>query len=198
MEKLVNVRLYGKLGSRFGRVHRLAVSSPLEAVKALGVLYDGFDQYLQNAKKEGMVFSVFRGKKNIGLEDLNQASGESDIRIAPIIEGSKKGGLFQTILGAVIIAAGVLAGPVGFGLVGASTAFQIGLAGASLALGGVIQMLSPQTTGLAKSQDADNTPSYAFGGAVNTTAMGNPVAVLYGEREIGGAIISAGILAEDI
>ena len=73
MEKLVNVRLYGKLGARFGRVHRLAVSSPLEAVKALGVLYDGFDQYLQNAKKEGMVFSVFRGKKNIGLEDLNQA-----------------------------------------------------------------------------------------------------------------------------
>jgi len=33
---------------------------------------------------------------------------------------------------------------------------------------------------------------------VNTLAMGNPVALLYGEREIGGAIISAGIVAEDI
>lgn len=31
-----------------------------------------------------------------------------------------------------------------------------------------------------------------------TLAMGNPVALLYGEREIGGAIISAGIVAEDI
>ncbi|MEG2273144.1 MAG: hypothetical protein RSC05_12820 [Acinetobacter sp.] len=29
-------------------------------------------------------------------------------------------------------------------------------------------------------------------------ASDNPVAVLYGEREIGGAIISTGIVAEDI
>ena len=194
MEKLVNVRLYGKLGARFGRVHRLAVSSPLEAVKALGVLYDGFDQYLQNAKKEGMVFSVFRGKKNIGLEDLNQASGESDIRIAPIIEGSKKAGLFQTVLGAVMVVAGAVLSFTPFA--GASPYLIQG--GLALAAGGVMQMLSPQSNGLSSKQDADNTPSYAFGGAVNTTAMGNPVAVLYGEREIGGAIISAGILAEDI
>ncbi|PZA23441.1 phage tail protein, partial [Enterobacter hormaechei] len=46
--------------------------------------------------------------------------------------------------------------------------------------------------------DPDNKPSYAFGGSVNTLAMGNPVALLYGVREIGGAIISAGIVAEDI
>ncbi|HHJ4498639.1 TPA: tail assembly protein, partial [Escherichia coli] len=31
----------------------------------------------------------------------------------------------------------------------------------------------------------------------NTTASGNPVPLLYGQREIGGAIISAGIYAED-
>ena len=46
-------------------------------------------------------------------------------------------------------------------------------------------------------QDADNKPSYAFGGPVNSTAMGNVVGVLFGEREIGGAVISAGIVAED-
>ncbi|MCE1424815.1 tail assembly protein, partial [Enterobacter hormaechei] len=46
-------------------------------------------------------------------------------------------------------------------------------------------------------QEPDNKPSYAFGGPVNTTASGNPVPLLYGQREIGGAIISAGIYAED-
>jgi predicted phage tail protein len=55
-----------------------------------------------------------------------------------------------------------------------------------------------QPKGLQGRDDPDNKPSYAFGGSVNTLAMGNPVALLYGEREIGGAIISAGIVAEDI
>lgn len=198
MEKLVNVRLYGKLGAMFGRVHRLAVSTPVEAVKALSINIDGFEQYLMNAKSNGMVFSVFSGKRNLDKDELDAATGKNDIRIAPVIEGAKRAGLFQTVLGAVIIAAGVAAGPLGFGLVGAATAFQIALTGGAMALGGAIQLLSPQSTGLAKREDADNKPSYAFGGAVNTTAMGNPVAVLYGEREIGGAVISAGILAEDI
>lgn len=46
-------------------------------------------------------------------------------------------------------------------------------------------------------QDPDNKPSYAFGGPVNTTAQGNPVPIGYGQREIGGAVISAGIYTED-
>lgn len=197
MEKLVNVRLYGKLGARFGRVHRLAVSNPAEAVKALCVVIDGFQQFLEQAKQHGMVFAVFRGKKNLAVDDIAVGSGDSDIRIAPIVEGAKKAGMFQTILGAVLVVAGVA---IAYFSGGVLSAFGVGLAkfGALLAAGGVIQMLSPQSNGLSTRQDADNRPSYAFGGAVNTTAMGNPVAVLYGEREIGGAVISAGILAEDI
>lgn len=46
-------------------------------------------------------------------------------------------------------------------------------------------------------QSPDNKPSYAFGGPVNSTAQGNPVGVLYGKRRIGGAVISAGIYADD-
>jgi predicted phage tail protein len=79
----------------------------------------------------------------------------------------------------------------------AAIAQGIGVAGASMALGGVVQMLSPQAGGLRMRQGAENKPSYAFGGPVNTTAQGNPVGVLYGTREIGGAIISAGIYTED-
>lgn len=196
MEKLINIRLYGKLGARFGRLHRMAVKNPAEAVKALCVMVEGFEQYLMEAKQHGMVFSVFRGKKNIVADDMD-IGGDQDIRIAPIIEGAKKAGMFQTILGAVLVVVGVA---IGYFSGGTLSAFGYGLAkfGAMMAAGGAIQMLSPQSTGLSSRQDADNKPSYAFGGAVNTTAMGIPVAVLYGSREIGGAIISAGILAEDI
>jgi predicted phage tail protein len=69
--------------------------------------------------------------------------------------------------------------------------------GISMSLGGIVQLLSPQTTGLAKTQSADNKPSYAFGGVTNTTSQGYPVPLLYGKRRIGGAIISAGIYVED-
>lgn len=93
------------------------------------------------------------------------------------------------------VVTGVLTGWTGVGLT-----FAAGLimSGSSMMAGGIYQMLSPQPKGLQGRDDPDNKPSYAFGGSVNTLAMGNPVAILYGEREIGGAIISAGIVAEDI
>ncbi|EIY5055180.1 tail assembly protein [Klebsiella variicola] len=195
MARLTTIRLYGALGARFGRVHRLAVQTSAEAVKALSVNLSGFESYLLNAKKNGMVFAVFRGRKNVGVDDFQSLSGASDIRIAPVMEGAKKAGMFQTILGAVMIVAGLALGPA---ILGATLATGLIVGGVSTAAGGLYQMLSPQPKGLQMREDPDNKPSYAFGGAVNTTAMGNPVAVLYGQREIGGAIISAGIVAEDI
>ncbi|WP_054628594.1 tail assembly protein [Cronobacter sakazakii] len=197
MNELKTVRLYGALGVRFGRVHRLVIASPAEACRALSVILPGFEQYMQTAHLRGLRFAVFRGKKNIGQDELKHNSGEEDIRIAPVIAGSKRGGVLQTILGAVLVVGALALGPVGIGTIAGSTAMSIGLMGGSMMIGGVVQMLSPQPGGLASRQDPDNAPSYAFGGPVNTTAMGNPVGLLYGEREIGGAIVSAGIYTND-
>lgn len=195
MNKYRTVRLYGVLGVTFGRVHRLVIDTPREAIKALSVTIPGFERFLQTAKGRGLTFAVFNGKKNIGLDEI-KFTGCEDIRIAPVIIGSKKAGVFQTILGAVLVAAGavmtIMSG-------GTATPFSAGLmmSGASMMIGGVIQMLSPMQGGLASRQDPDNKPSYAFGGPVNTIAQGNPVPIGYGKRRVGGAIISAGIYAED-
>lgn len=198
MARLTTIRLYGALGVRFGRVHKLAVQTSAEAVKALCINLDGLESYLMSAKKNGMTFAVFRGKRNIGVQDFQELAGDSDIRIAPIIEGAKKAGLFQTILGAVLVVVGVIGLTVGQAWGGATWGSYALQAGIGLMAGGIYQMLSPQPKGLQGRDDPDNKPSYAFGSSVNTLAMGNPVAALYGEREIGGAIISAGIVAEDI
>ena len=116
--------------------------------------------------------------------------GDGDIRIIPVIIGSKRGGIFQTVLGAALIAASFIPFL-------ATISPYLRMAGASMMFGGVVQMLSPQPGGLSVGQNAENKPSYAFGGPVNSTTQGNPVGVLYGSREIGGAVISAGIYAED-
>lgn len=197
MERLTTIRLYGALGAKFGRIHKMAVQTSAEAVKALCVNLDGFESYLMGARKQGMVFSVFRGKQNVGLDDYKTLSGQSDIRIAPVMVGSKAAGIFQTILGAVLVVAGVLISVYSAGTM-ASFGASLAAGGVAMMAGGVYQMLSPQAKGLQSSQDPDNKPSYAFGSAVNTTAMGNPVQLPYGLYEVGGAIISAGILAEDV
>ncbi len=197
MARLTTIRLYGVLGARFGRVHRLAVQTSAEAVKALCINLDGLESYLLNAKKNGMTFAVFRGRRNIGADDFKNLAGSTDIRIAPVMEGAKKAGLFQTILGAVMVVAGVVM-TVMSGGTASPLAAGLMTSGVGMMAGGIYQMLSPQPKGLQGRDDPDNKPSYAFGGSVNTLAMGNPVALLYGEREVGGAIISAGIVAEDI
>ena len=196
---LKTIRLYGVLGTQFGREHRLAIDSPREAIKALSVLYTEFEQFLANAHLRGLEFAVFKGKRNITKDELHLDTCE-EIRIAPVIKGSKRGGFFQTVIGVALIAAATyFTGGLGAAFTAGGWAGAAAMSGAAMAIGGIVQMLSPQPRGLSMRQDADNKPSYAFGGAVNTTAQGNPVPLLYGlgRREIGGAVISAGIYTED-
>ncbi|CNE43733.1 tail assembly protein [Yersinia intermedia] len=198
-EIMTPIKLSGSLATRFGRNHQRVISHKKEAFKALSVTIPGFEEYLITAKKRGLTFAIFVGGKNVGREELELASGGQEIRIVPVIIGSKKAGIFQTILGAVLVVVGAIGAFTPFGQafgggVWGTYAMQMG---AAMMLGGVVQMLSPQVGGLASRQSPDNKPSYAFGGPVNSTAQGNPVGVLYGKRRIGGAVISAGIYAED-
>ncbi|MEA5673235.1 tail assembly protein [Pseudomonas sp. MH2] len=190
-QPVTTVVLYGKL-RQFGRSFRLSVRSPAEAIKALCVQIPGFERFLITAKSEGVEFAVFRGARNLKEEELCFA-GDGEIRIAPVVSGSKRGGLIQTIIGVAIVALAWW-NPLGWS---AATALAVGMGGGSMALGGVIQMLSPQAKGLSMSGAPENLPSYAFGSAKNTTASGNPVPICIGKRRWGGAIISASVYAED-
>lgn len=190
METLRTIRLYGKLGAQFGRVHRLAVQSTAEAVRALCVLVPGFERELMTSRDRGIAYACFLGKDNIGNDQLALSGGEDDIRIAPVLAGAK-GGVLQTILGITLIAAAFLFAP---NLLVAGLMIN---AGVSLIAGGVMQMLSPQQQKLSTGDSPDNQASYNFNGPVNTTAQGNPVPLLYGRMIVGSAVISAGILAQD-
>ncbi|WP_455819026.1 tail assembly protein [Pseudomonas cerasi] len=153
------VRLYGVLGATFGRVHRLAVSTPKEALKALSVILPGFEPFINNSKRRGLAYAVFSGKSNLTIDGLNTDNSDRDIRIAPMIIGSKQAGVLQ-IIAAAIIAVVMWWNPAGW--MSASVVAGGYAAAAYMAIGGVLQMLSPQTKGLASKQDADNQASYAL------------------------------------
>ncbi|WP_323167462.1 tail assembly protein [Pseudomonas atacamensis] len=195
-QKLRTIRLYGTLGASFGRVHRLAVSNAAEAIHALCILIPGFERFLMESKDRGLTYSVFLGRDNIGPDRLKAPSGSADIRIAPMVIGSKRAGVLQTVIGVVLIAATFMTGgTAGFAAGGVWGA--VGSVGISMVIGGVMQMLSPQAKGLGAQDSPANRASYSFNGPVNTSAQGNPVGLLYGQAIVGSSVISAGIYAQD-
>jgi len=201
-DELRTIRLYGYLGARFGRVHRLAVASTAEAVQALCVVLPGFERELMTSKDRGVGYACFLGRHNLAEDRLNDPAGGEDIRIAPIVQGSKRGGLFTLVLGAALFfVAPYLVNPATATLLGEGGAIAFGAgvasAGKLLMLSGVIQAISPQQKGVSTQDGPDNGASYNFNGPVNTTAQGNPVPVIYGELFIGSATVSAGIHSED-
>lgn len=184
---MTTIRLYGEMGRRFGRVHHahLDTNTPAEAVRYLCSQFPKARAYLMGAKDRGKAFAVFRGKENLTREQLAEPAGADDIRIAPVIIGAKSGGLFNMILGAVLIVAGVY--------------FQnpyLVSTGVAMVAGGVVQLLTPMPKAPKGRDSPDNSASYVFNGAVNTQAQGNPVPLLYGRMIVGSAVISAGINAE--
>ncbi|EMY7644224.1 tail assembly protein [Klebsiella aerogenes] len=195
-ETMTGIELSGILGKTFGKYHERIVSTTGEAIQALCCTIEGFEKFLNNSKEKGLTFAVFKGKKNISQDELGFPVSGDVIRIVPVVIGSKKAGILQTILGAVLVVAGVIVTGLSYGWAAPVGQAMIG-AGMGMALGGVVQMLSPQPAGLARKESPDNKASYAFGGVTNTASQGYPVGLLYGKRRIGGAIISAGIYVED-
>lgn len=196
---MMTIRLYSHMGKKFGRVHRanLETGSVAEAVRYLRANYGAMvDKYLCGASKRGFGFAVFRGKENLSKDQLREPCHGDDIRIAPVILGSKNAGVFQVILGAALV---VIGGVITGWSFGAASPFgtAIAMAGAGMIVGGIVQMLTPRPKSLAAGDSPENTPSYAFNGPINTQAQGHCVPVLYGKLWVGSAVISGGTTVKD-
>jgi len=195
-ERLRTIRLYGKLGATFGRVHHFVCNDTAGAIRALCAMIPGFEAYLLRSKDAGLGYTVFVGKQNIGEDMLSAPVGADDIRIAPVILGSGRGGFFQIVLGIVMVVAAFYTGGASMAAWGAGSQMAFGM-GVSMVMGGISQMLVRQPKGLAGLESPDNKASYNFNGPVNVTAQGNPVPVLYGEMTVGSVTISGDIYSED-
>ncbi|WP_335986182.1 tail assembly protein [Acinetobacter bereziniae] len=189
---LKTIKLYGVLGKKFGKEFKLAVESTREAVKALSVQVPGFEQFMLNAHEQGLAFAIFQDDENISEDQIDFDTGAKVIKIVPKVMGAGgNGGVLQLVLGAVLIVAGFWTG-------GATSNLGIALigAGAGMVVGGIAQMLTPKANAQDQNQDG-NRSNFGFGGAVTTIAQGNPVPILYGQREVGGFIVNAGQFAVD-
>ena len=191
---LKTIKLYGILAKKFGKEFHLAVDNTREAMRALCVQVPGFEHFMLHAHEQGLEFAVFHDKQNISETELDMSTSAKVIKVVPKVKGA--GGAVQTILGAVLVVVGIVVTGMSFGSAGAVGAALIG-AGVGMMVGGIAMMLMPKIENQDQNQDG-NKANKGFGGAVTTVAQGNPVPVLYGQREVGGFIASAGQYPEDL
>ena len=191
---LKTIKLYGVLGKKFGKEFHLAVESTREAVKALSVQVPGFEQFMLTAHEQGLAFAVFQDDENICEDQIDFETGAKVIKIVPkVIGAGGNNGILQTILGVVLIVVGVF-----YDWSGTTSMYGAAMVGAGIGMvvGGVAQMLMPKADAQDQNQDG-NRANKGFGGAATTIAQGNPVPILYGQREVGGFIVNAGQFAVD-
>lgn len=202
---LSNLTFKGAMAKQFGKNHQYDVQNIKELIRALCATIKGFEKYMCSAHMKGIKFAFFVDGKNIGIDEFDINANGENYMIMPVTQGSKRNGMLQIIIGAVALVAAFFTAGGTLALWGAAmtagtmsaTSILTGI-GISMMLGGVVQLLTPQPKfNVGTSSSTENKPNYGFGGPINTNAIGYPVPILLGEREIGGAVINAGIYSED-
>ncbi|HHP7980525.1 TPA: tail assembly protein [Acinetobacter baumannii] len=191
---LKTIKLYGILAKKFGKEFHLAVDNTREAMRALSVQVQGFEHFMLHAHEQGLEFAVFQDDENISETELDMNTSAKVIKVVPRVMGAGGDGVLQTILGAVMVVVGVVLMYVPGGQPFAPSLIGAGI---GMMIGGVAMMLMPKIENQDQNQDG-NKANKGFGSAVTTVAQGNPVPVLYGQREVGGFIASAGQYPEDL
>ena len=191
---MTRILFSGSLAQAFGRerFRLLETGTTAEAFSALKHTVPGFEDFILDSARKGQRYAIFRNRENVGEREF-ALSGTTEIRIVPVIAGSKNGGLFQTVLGIALIVVGAFVTPISGPIGGALVSFGI-----AMTLGGVVQMLSPvpKTSNQEDQASTENKPSYLFNGAFNSTQQGLPVPVVYGRMLVGSSVVSVGTWAE--
>jgi predicted phage tail protein len=190
---MITVRLYGKLGKKFGREWTLDAKSPAEALHAINVLKGGLFDFIWDMEQHVQGYHVMVNEKTIGEAQLAMYAIDTEVKIVPLLRGADTKGILQIVAGVALIAIGIVVSyynaPIGWAIINL---------GAAVAFGGVARLLmNSPTSPLGAAQDKSRS-SYIFSGPVNTVQQGECVPVCYGAPITGSAVIAAGIETVDI
>lgn len=225
------VMLAGELGDKYGTQHEYYnLRTPADAIKLLCVNHPGFQRDLVTAHENGIGYKLIQSGAAMGYDELHLPFGSKPMMLVPVISGSG-GSTSQILIGVGLVAASFLLpgaglfGASAFGAFGgpiaaAGTLTTVGTAlsavGASMILGGVANLISPQpelpklssnrfdggtnsrgTGPQGITRGADGQQSYGFTGPANTVGTGATVPVIYGEVITGGHLLAVNLEVTD-
>lgn len=187
---MAKVHLHG-IFDVYGKPLQLSVSSAQEAAIAIVA-------HLQRTHPEvfkDKVFFQIKGYDN--LDSLTtELPSEAELHFMPAFNAGKKAGVFQVVLGAVLIGGAILfsGGIAGLGAVGKAFAS----AGLGLAIGGVLQLVTPVPRLDTQPEETNPEASKYISGTGNTTKIGTRIPLAYGTFPIYGQLLSVNVQSKDI
>ena len=201
------VKVYGALRKRLGQCRfEFDVTTPAQAIKALCVNFPGLEKWLIDSEQDGVGYRVAVSKEKVTEQDLTPLvmpfSDKEVFSITPVVAGAGRG-TGQILAGIGLVTAAIVLGPlsggflglgagVGGGFLTAGASSAIGALGASLVLGGVAQVISPQPEPPSIEESA-RLESFTISNVVNTSRQGLPVPIAYGRVFVGSAVLSSGL-----
>jgi len=208
--QLVEVKLLGELGRKFGRKYSFMASSPKDIFSALCNQLKGFKEYMTNAHEDGIGFRLVDEDPD-GMDYANVVMGCRKLVIAPIVSGG--GTVGRILIGVALVAlafvsfggafAGFAAGAAATATTAATAAgFSLGSGilfslGTSLVLSGIASLLTPPVSN--PKSDTAKKDSFLFDRAAELTTQGNPVPILYGRfLAASPLIISSAITTQQV
>lgn len=179
---MISVYFYGNL-REFGKRFDLHAQSSSEALHALFVQISG----LREKMRDGWYQVHLNGRR---VHDVNDLHHQTDgvLHITPKIQGAGKAG--QLIAGVVLIVVGAVLTYTG---VGGGIGVPMMKMGATLAIGGVAQMLTKTPNLNVNSKGVEQSRNSSFSNLDNTAAQGQPVPLAYGLVYCGSRVISQGV-----
>lgn len=182
---MMDIYLDGVAGRRFGRHHRLAVSNPNEAIRALCQLIPGFRGFLTSAHEHGLFFQILTDNVDDGISYEGLGLGCRSLRLVPVITGAlnfSMRNILTILVGVALVAFSMGAFGVAFGAAGTISA---GIQTAAMSLGfaliftGIAGLFAPGLPTEGKSEGSQANDA-VFGGGAATAAAGTPIPLLYG------------------
>ena len=216
------VRLLDSLGERYGEEHTYQnLRSPADAIKLLCINRPAFEKELLEAHNNGVYYRVVQSGADMSYKDLQLPLGSKDLYIVPVIGGSGGGATTKILIGVGLVAASFLI-PAAPAFISPLTGIAYGTSatvaaiktaafaiGASMTLGGVADIISPQPqvpktnrmTGRGESSSGvgpknvtramNGTQSYAYTGAgANTVGIGATVPIAFGKVLVSSHLLS--------
>jgi predicted phage tail protein len=184
------VILHGYLKDLLPDVVEFAADTAHELINGLCKMTKAFDPI--NGRRHAVQVLGFDTDQSL-LRKLRD--DETEIHLVPAIYGGKKGGLFKIIIGTIIVAAALVATGGAFGGFiaaggGLTAAGTVAFLGATLILGGLMELLSPAP----KADVGDKQEGSKYLGAPgNTVKAGTRIPLIYGEHMHFGHYVSFNI-----
>lgn len=188
---LTKVILEGPMGKEFGREWAFAINSPREALSMVNANKPGVFNWIRANLQKYATYRVVCEYEDGRVEELDKDAymlkgRPALIRFVPLVEGASD--VVRTIVGAILVVVGVVY----------EQPWMVNI-GASMMIGGVIEMLSPRPKMDERNgAEGEGKSSYYFNGPANTTNQGVPVQLVYGRMLVGSHAISAAVTVDQL